>query len=154
MSASSSAASSLLSRPRAAVLILATVAAACAGYYFFEVDYGDADDAEVQQGAGLHRSNAVYRRRRRNTGTNPDDGSSSTFVDDQVENDGEGHIVARTLTDGETVVDDQGFQEEYGWGNLPQSYQRNGQNVVQLLFRVSEDATRRNAYVHRGCACN
>ena len=154
MSASSSAASSLLSRPRAAVLILATVAAACAGYYFFEVDYGDADDAEVQQGAGLHRSNAVYRRRRRNTGANPDDGSSSTFVDDQVENDGEGHIVARTLTDGETVVDDQGFQEEYGWGNLPQSYQRNGQNVVQLLFRVSEDATRRNAYVHRGCACN
>jgi Ca2+-binding EF-hand superfamily protein len=152
MSASSSVASSTLSRPRAAVLVVATLAAACASYYFYS---STAHEAETQHGAGVRRSNAVYRRhRRRNTGPNANEDPSSVFVDGQVENDGEGHIVARTLTDGETVVDDQAFQEEYGWTNLPQSYQRNGQNIVQLLFRVSEDATRRNAYVHRGCACN
>jgi hypothetical protein len=149
MSASSSAASSTLSRPRAAVLVVVTLAAACASYYFYS---SAAHEEETQQGGGLHRSNAVYRRHRsrRNTGPNANEDGS----DEQVENDGEGHNIPRTLTDGETVVDDQAFQEEYGWTNLPQSYQRNGQNIVQLLFRVSEDATRRNAYVHRGCACN
>ncbi len=35
---------------------------------------------------------------------------------------------------------------------IPQ--QRAGQNIVSLLFRVSEDNARRNAYVHRGCQCN
>lgn len=157
MSALSSAASSALSRPRAAVVLLVAVAATsatiAAAYSSYSWYFAAAHDAETQQGAGLHRSNAVYRRRRRNTGTNANE-DNSVFVDDQVENDGEGHIVARTLTDGETVVDDQAFQEEYGWTNLPHSYQRSGQNIVQLLFRVSEDATRRNAYVHRGCACN
>ncbi|KAF4633747.1 hypothetical protein G7Y89_g4369 [Cudoniella acicularis] len=102
---------------------------------------------------GLHRSNAVHRRRRRTTTTNAE--PSSLFVDDHTENDGEAQLIARTLTDGETVVDDQTFDDDWGaFQNLPQSYQRNGQNIVQLLFRVSEDATRRNAYVHRGCACN
>ncbi|KAJ2985495.1 hypothetical protein NUW58_g5499 [Xylaria curta] len=32
--------------------------------------------------------------------------------------------------------------------------QRTGENIVTLLFRVSEDNARRNAYVHRGCLCN
>ncbi|CAN8101545.1 unnamed protein product [Discula destructiva] len=31
---------------------------------------------------------------------------------------------------------------------------RSGHNIVGLLFRVSEDNARRNAYVHRGCMCN
>lgn len=42
------------------------------------------------------------------------------------------------------------------WWNDPSQIppQRAGQNIVQLLFRVSEDNARRNAYEHRGCACN
>ena len=51
-------------------------------------------------------------------------------------------------------MDDQAFLDDNGWTAPPAPYQRSGQNIVQLLFRVSEDATRRNAYVHRGCACN
>jgi hypothetical protein len=61
--------------------------------------------------------------------------------------------IVRPLGDGETVVDEPWNDEWSGWGNEPPS-QRNGQNIVQLLFRVSEDATRRNAYVHRACQCN
>ncbi|PMD31576.1 hypothetical protein L207DRAFT_519349 [Hyaloscypha variabilis F] len=150
MSASSSVTSSTLSRSRIAFAIIATATVSYAAWWIWETA---TLDPEKQQAIALHRSNAVYRRRRRNTGSNSNENTSATFVDDAIENDGEGHLVARTLTDGETVVDDQAYQEEHNW-NLPQSYQRNGQNIVQLLFRVSEDATRRNAYVHRGCACN
>lgn len=51
------------------------------------------------------------------------------------------------------VDDDQPF-DEISWGPPQQQDGRTGQNVLQLLFRVSEDATIRNSYVHRGCACN
>ncbi|KAE8447063.1 hypothetical protein EG329_011198 [Mollisiaceae sp. DMI_Dod_QoI] len=153
MSASSTVASSTLTRSRAVVLTVAIISTCLASYGLYRSIAYEHERSSLP-GAGLHRSNAVHRRRRRNTTGNDD--ATSIFVDDAIENDGEGHIVARTLTDGETVVDDQGLQDDI-WVEVPQTYdtyQRNGQNIVQLLFRVSEDATRRNAYVHRGCACN
>lgn len=148
----SSAASSSLSRARAAVLVAAAIATAYATYQLISI-YSFASDSETLPGAGLHRSNAVYRRRRRGTGTAENPFRLDLDDDDQVENTIE-RLTGRTLTDGETVVDDGLFQEEYGWANMPSVQPRNGQNIVQLLFRVSEDATRRNAYVHRGCGCD
>lgn len=59
---------------------------------------------------------------------------------------GEAETVAgeeRTMED-DWIVDD-------SW-NIPPP--RSGHNIVGLLFRVSEDNARRNAYVHRGCMCN
>ncbi len=151
MSASSSAASSTLSRSSIAVAVLAALTTAYGTYYLYNTYSYRAETAALPE-TGLHRRNAVRRRRRR---TASNDDPSSLFIDDQIENDGAGHLVARTLTDGETVVDDQPYPEDYGGWSEPQApYQRSGQNIVQLLFRVSEDATRRNAYVHRGCACN
>lgn len=41
--------------------------------------------------------------------------------------------------------------QEDAWALPPP---RSGHNIVGLLFRVSEDNARRNAYVHRGCMCN
>ena len=76
-----------------------TVAAAYATYSWYTSRLND-EETSAEHGAALHRSNAVYRRRRRNTNTDEEITSASVFVDDQVENDGEGHIVARTLTDG------------------------------------------------------
>lgn len=49
----------------------------------------------------------------------------------------------------ETVAGDE-WQEDM-WSVPPP---RSGHNIVGLLFRVSEDNARRNAYVHRGCMCN
>ncbi|KAI6712273.1 hypothetical protein JHW43_005193 [Diplocarpon mali] len=158
MSASSSAASSTLTRSRLVVFGAATFATATAVYFWYR-SVAEQPVIDVD-GTGLHRSNAVHRRRRRNTTNENASGLDGRGVtgEDAAENDAEGTLVPprlpRTLTDGETVIDDQAFAEEYGWTNLPHTYQRNGQNIVQLLFRVSEDATRRNAYVHRGCACN
>ncbi|KUJ18991.1 uncharacterized protein LY89DRAFT_643579 [Mollisia scopiformis] len=155
----SSVASSTLTRSRAIILTVATIATCVAGYGLYRTLAYDHERSSMP-GSGLHRSNAVHhRRRRRNTLGN--DAPTSIFVDDTIEdendNDGERDIVARMLADGDTVVDDQG-QDDLPWVEIPQAfqepYQRNGQNIVQLLFRVSEDATRRNAYVHRGCACN
>ncbi|POS83315.1 hypothetical protein EPUL_006692 [Erysiphe pulchra] len=105
--------------------------------------------------SGIHRSNAIRRRHR--TGTN------STGSDNVVPNlqlDDPNHVeetrfvlVDQNPIDNECTTENSSSHEEYGW-SMPQGNERNGQNIVQLLFRVSEDATKRNAYVHRGCACN
>ncbi|RFU32545.1 hypothetical protein B7463_g3779, partial [Scytalidium lignicola] len=151
MSASSSAASSTLSRFRPALLVLTTLAAAYGIYYVHSIR--DDVATSTASGGGLHRSNAVYRRRRRETSTSQQEGAGiSDESGDNEEEDGILHMAP--LNDGETVVDEQLFQDEFTWSELPPPDQRTGQNIVQLLFRVSEDATRRNAYVHRGCACN
>ncbi|KAF8863073.1 hypothetical protein BDZ45DRAFT_670681 [Acephala macrosclerotiorum] len=158
MSASSTVASSILTRTRIVILSVATIATCIASYSLYRSIAFEHERASLP-GTGLHRSNAVHRRRRRPASAVEE--FAAMFGDDENDNENENHedehIVARTLTDGETVVDDQGLQDDLTWGELPQyqsAYQRNGQNIVQLLFRVSEDATRRNAYVHRGCACN
>jgi Ca2+-binding EF-hand superfamily protein len=156
MSASSNVASSTLTRSHTFILTVATIATCLASYSLYR-SYAYEYERSSLPGSGLHRSNAVHRRRRRNTTGEGDDEATPIFIDDAIENDGEGNIVATALTDGETVVDDQGLQGDSPWIEVPQTFQehqRNGQNIVQLLFRVSEDATRRNAYVHRGCACN
>ncbi|KAG0645486.1 Refractory to sigma P [Hyphodiscus hymeniophilus] len=151
----SSVASSTLSRSRATVLTIAVLAAACGSYYAYISNYSH---SESSPNTSLHRSNAIHRRRRRNTTTRED--ATSLFEDDSGENDDSSGLPnppdILPLTDGETVVDESTFQDDYSWNDAQtqQSYQRSGQNIVQLLFRVSEDATRRNAYVHRGCACN
>jgi Ca2+-binding EF-hand superfamily protein len=131
-------------------LAIAVLAAACGSYYIYSSNFLQIETPSPN--TSLHRSNAIHRRRRRNTATRED--TASMFIDDSGDNDEDAQIVARPLTDGETVVDESAFQDEYNWNDAPQTYQRSGQNIVQLLFRVSEDATRRNAYVHRGCACN
>jgi Ca2+-binding EF-hand superfamily protein len=143
----SSAASSSLARARTPIIILTVIATACGIYYLQSGIPGRAESSTPS--TGLHRSNAIHRRSRRNT----HDSVPSLFVEDAPVPDEDAEIVARPLADGETVVDEQTFQDDYNWDNLPQQ-QRTGQNIVQLLFRVSEEATRRNAYVHRGCECN
>ncbi|KAI9052044.1 hypothetical protein LZ554_004298 [Drepanopeziza brunnea f. sp. 'monogermtubi'] len=151
MSASSSAASSTLTRSRIAVVGIVAVAATTVALFCYRSSVHDSS-----QSSTLHRSNAVHRRRRRATTNENTPGldGRDVLLDDAAQNNAEGQPVARALADGETVVDDTLFEDEYSWSNLPPTYQRNGQNIVQLLFRVSEDATRRNAYVHRGCGCN
>jgi Ca2+-binding EF-hand superfamily protein len=142
----SSAASSSLARARTPVIVLTVIAAAC-GIYYLQSGIPDPVESSTPS-TGLHRSNAVHRRARRNT----HEDEPSLFVEPAAA-DHDAEIVARPLPDGETVVDDQNFQDDYDWETVPHQ-QRTGQNIVQLLFRVSEEATRRNAYVHRGCECN
>ncbi|KAK1999138.1 EF-hand [Colletotrichum falcatum] len=134
-----------LTRPRLAVAVFSAVAAASLGYYTY---HAARDQYRDVSGPGLHRSNAVrrpHRRSRRNSLSS--DGSRG---EDNLDLD-----AMRPLNDGDTVVDAGGTMDE--WWNDPNSMQpqaRAGHNIVSLLFRVSEDNARRNACVHRGCACN
>ncbi|APA07430.1 hypothetical protein sscle_02g022000 [Sclerotinia sclerotiorum 1980 UF-70] len=150
MSASHTTASNTLSRSRGAVLAITTCAAAYGIYYLYSTQVTDTRDNTG--GSRLRRSNAVHRRRRTET--------SNESITAQLRpippgEDEDANVVARPLTDGDTVVDDGPGYDSGQTGRAPTAEdERNGQNIVQLLFRVSEDATRRNAYVHRGCGCN
>ncbi|KAL6859937.1 hypothetical protein ACO1O0_003961 [Amphichorda felina] len=136
-----------LTRPRVAVAIVSAVAAVSVGYYAYH--QGSPDLPETVTGPGLHRSNAVrHPRRSQRRGT----ASSSSSEPAGDENDYT-HNTAQPLGDGETVVDDAAADEWWEPGHLPAS-QRAGHNIVNLLFRVSEDNARRNGCVHRGCLCN
>ncbi len=161
----SSSSASALARPRITLAVITVVAAAYVGYYLF----GEARSARsTGSNAGhLHRSNAVRRARRSTQGHRGDRGdqgeqqtqarrdsaasSASSYwqADENVDID-----TVRIQVDGaETVADDNGDEN---WWDDPSRvpHQRTGQNIVGLLFRVSEDSARRSAFVHRGCACN
>ncbi|KAK1450705.1 hypothetical protein CCUS01_02161 [Colletotrichum cuscutae] len=133
-----------LTRPRIAVVLFSAVAAASLGYYTYQANRDQYDEVP---GPGLHRSNAVrrnHRRSRRNSLS-----SEGSHGDENVDLDAE-----RPANDADTIVDGGTVDE---WWNDPNSMQpqaRAGHNIVSLLFRVSEDNARRNACVHRGCACN
>ncbi|WYZ43918.1 hypothetical protein EsH8_VII_000354 [Colletotrichum jinshuiense] len=138
-----------LTRPRIAVAVFSAVAAASLSYYAYQANRDHYEDGVP--GPGLHRSNAVRRTHRRRSrrstaGSVSSDGSQG---DENADLD-----AMRPLNDGDTIVDGGTVDE---WWNDPNSMQpqaRAGHNIVSLLFRVSEDNARRNACVHRGCACN
>jgi Ca2+-binding EF-hand superfamily protein len=163
MSASSNATSTSLSRPTTAIIAFTVVAAALGVYYISRLSW--ADGSRGSEATGLHRSNAVRRSHRAPPAPAPDGeadreqpsiehlnpqfGRAELSDSSDEEEPGHEHAV-RPLGDGETVVD-----EESIWDVDEQNYGRRvGQNLVQLLFRISEDATKRNSYIHRGTLCN
>lgn len=140
----SSSSAAVLTRPRLAILTAA--AAFCVSIYFVHQSRETSLHPE-RHGGTLHRSNAVRRHRRRPTNAS-ESSAAESHADENV------NINELRMTDGETVAADE--QQDDEWWNDPASMpqQRAGQNIVSLLFRVSEDNARRNAYVHRGCMCN
>ncbi|KAK8121719.1 hypothetical protein PG984_010389 [Apiospora sp. TS-2023a] len=143
MSSTSTAAASSLMRPRIAITFVSAVAAVSISYYCIS-QYLQASDTTAEGPTSLHRSNAVRRNRRRSL--RPDDSSES---DAQAHGDENADTNNATLPLLGPLNDDD-------WYNDPSQAprQRTGENIVTLLFRVSEDNARRNAYVHRGCQCN
>jgi hypothetical protein len=157
MSASSTASTTLT---RNKVAIFALIGLVTVGSVYYAIDTLYADTVYEPVSPGLHRSNAIHRHRqprRRNARSRPspdEPSTSETLAELLVEDDEDTSAVARPV-DAETLVDDLDYQDdEYSWTDHPSNHQRNGHNIVQLLFRVSEDATRRNSYIHRGCGCN
>ena len=163
-SAASSAASNL-TRPRIAVAVFSTVTAATLAYYYFYSGYFDPTRPEsLPPGSGLHRRNAV-RRSRREPGREESEESESHGDENANDNANENtNDNADENADVNPATVGLGFNENplnpggiptYGESyEPPEPRQRTGENIVTLLFRVSEDNARRNAYVHRGCLCN
>ena len=71
--------------------------------------------------------------------------SASTFPDESQP--------AQNMDGAETVVDDQSV---LSWrdGNNDDSPTREGQNLLNLLYHIAEDQSRRDGYIHRGVTCN
>ncbi|KAK3987013.1 hypothetical protein QBC44DRAFT_129269 [Cladorrhinum sp. PSN332] len=158
-------AASSLTRTRIGVITAISLGTAVAGYICYRSYYHPLTEFEPEPGHRLHRSNAVRHRRRsapnihQSPERRPDSEASFTSaeshgeVDENIEVDN----TVRPLTDGETVADDHHVMDDEWYNDDSNPYgpqQRAGQNIVSLLFRVSEDNARRSAYVHRGCQCN
>ncbi|KAI4859993.1 EF-hand [Hypoxylon rubiginosum] len=144
----SSAAASTLTRPRVAIALLSVVTAASLGYYYYQTgQYSTSESEFTSTGPGLQRRNALRRPRR--ASHRHDDSSES-------ESHGDENLDANTAVPSQGAPaqsDDQNPDEWYNDASQAPR-QRTGENIVTLLFRVSEDNARRNAYVHRGCQCN
>ncbi|PNY29850.1 Protein ref(2)P [Tolypocladium capitatum] len=139
-----------LTRPRLAAAVVSAVAVISVGYYAYRSSRPSRPE-NLPPGGILHRSNALRRARhipRRN------DPASSTSSEAPGDENGESNNPP-PAGDAETVVD---AAEDEWWsdpsGFPPSLSQRAGHNIVNLLFRVSEDNARRNGCVHRGCQCN
>ncbi|KAI1452024.1 EF-hand [Annulohypoxylon moriforme] len=148
---SSSSMASALTGPRIVIAVVSAVTTVSLGYYYYHVHYHASDPESdldlASTGPGLHRRNALRRARR-----------SSQRRDDSSESDSHGDENADTTAsipnqESHLHPDDQNPDEWYN-DNSQAPRQRTGENIVTLLFRVSEDNARRNAYVHRGCQCN
>ncbi|KAM4058766.1 zinc finger, ZZ type domain-containing protein [Hirsutella rhossiliensis] len=136
-----------LTRPRLAVAVVSAVAAVSVGYLAYQSRRAQ-PLPDGPSGGSLQRSNAIRRTPRRSRRNNPTSSSSSEAPGDE-------NVEASNplAADAETVAD-VAAQE---WWNDPAGFppsQRAGHNIVNLLFRVSEDNARRTGCVHRGCQCN
>ncbi|KAK4105648.1 hypothetical protein N658DRAFT_126892 [Parathielavia hyrcaniae] len=156
------AAASTLTRQRLSVAVLSLAATATLGYFCYRVY--NPPLPEPLPDRRLHRSNAVRHRRRslpdaiHSHAREPSDASTTSAESEAPADENVRATMIRPLNDAETVADEHEHPLEDNWydGNnqFGGHHQRAGQNIVSLLFRVSEDNARRNAYVHRGCLCS
>ncbi|KAK5663560.1 hypothetical protein OQA88_3991 [Cercophora sp. LCS_1] len=155
MDSISTATSSMLTRQRVGVALLSLATVLSLGYAGY-AGYG-IYQTSPEPGHQLRRSNAVRHRRRSVPDVyheRHDSEASWTSQEETQADENVDHTTVRPVTDGETVAEEHVMEDD--WYNEPLNFpnQRAGQNIVSLLFRVSEDNARRNAYVHRGCQCN
>ncbi|KAI5855111.1 EF-hand [Durotheca rogersii] len=144
----SSAAASSLVRPRIAIALVSVITAVSLGYYYYHHIHNLSSDRDSPETTpDLRRRNAV--RRPHGPSQRPDSSSESESHGDENADVG----ASTPPPNPPAHTDDQGPEEWYN-DNSQAPRQRTGENIVTLLFRVSEDNARRNAYVHRGCQCN
>ena len=139
-----------VTRPRIAVAAVSAVATASILYYALQSVPSNRVDSVP--GGGLHRSNAQRRTRRARRASQSS--SSSEVAGDENANVTDN---LQPLGDGETIIGETTLEDgntEWWEDHLPNTQPRAGYNIVNLLFRVSEDNARRNGCVHRGCQCN
>jgi hypothetical protein len=153
----SSAAASTLTRQRLSVAVLSLAATATLGYFCYRVY--NPPLPEVPPDRRLHRSNAVRHRRRslpdvvHTHGREPSEASTTSVESAHDDENMDVDVDAdHPLHDAESIPDDHVTERnarEDNWYDDDHQFggqaQRAGQNIVSLLFRVSEDNARRNA---------
>ncbi|KAI1419609.1 hypothetical protein F5Y12DRAFT_229651 [Xylaria sp. FL1777] len=173
---SPTAVASTLTRPRIAAVLASAIAVLSLGYYYYrcysagQLDLDNAPGSGQGSGSRLRRRNALRRRRRPDQQQDVSSGSES-HGDDHADDPAfsfDPPLNETAAADSDAVPtsvpvplpgsdpDPQQDEQPDDWytDSPPPQRQRTGENIVTLLFRVSEDNARRNAYVHRGCLCN
>lgn len=171
-----------LARYRPALLAFTAIAAGCTIYYIHNIisTSGSATLRSPQQQNTLHRSNARRRgRQRRVTDAQTSvhdtvdsdadaarplaDGAHEGPVESQLPriepNGGESEVLALFETRipgnqrGETVAD---AESEHSWRGDAEAdeVKKEGQSLLNLLYRIAEEQARKDGYVHRGVTCN
>ncbi|KAF2666636.1 EF-hand [Microthyrium microscopicum] len=131
----SSSAPSSLTRYRPIVLTIFGFAVGYSIYYVYT-------SSTQSKPSGLHRSNAVHRRRRAATNT-PENGAVTSRSRDNPANDNS--VETADIPDGtETVAETEAIQTN----------SQDGSGLKALLYYIAEDQSRQNAYIHRGVMCN
>ncbi|PHH63067.1 hypothetical protein CDD81_6312 [Ophiocordyceps australis] len=151
----SSMSSDTLLRPRVAAVMVAAAACLSFGYYygFSQGSWEMFTNSLFGSATRLHRSNATRRPRRlrRDAALRAMSASSSSSSDEGEDIENQPNISSQDL---DNLMD---INMGDWWLDPPNEYassQRAGHNIVNLLFRVSEDNAKRNGYIHRGCQCN
>ncbi|PHH81963.1 hypothetical protein CDD82_7450 [Ophiocordyceps australis] len=144
-----------LLRPRIAAAVVTAVACLSFGYYygFSQASWTLLTNGMLGNDSRLHRSNATRRPRRlrRDAALRAMSASSSSSSDEGEDIENQPNISSQDL---DNLMD---INMGDWWLDPPNDYassQRAGHNIVNLLFRVSEDNAKRNGYIHRGCQCN
>ncbi|CEJ85304.1 hypothetical protein VHEMI03730 [[Torrubiella] hemipterigena] len=149
-----------LTRTRLAVATISLVAAVSAGYYAYQAH--EANYVLFLPPGELHRTSSVRSSRRgsrrnrlsRSTRARAVSSSSSEeHADENAENAENAAAMPPPATDNGMIVD-QAMEDVWNENSNYPAPSRAGQNIVNLLFRLSEDNARRNGCVHRGCQCN
>ncbi|KAI0536092.1 hypothetical protein GGR58DRAFT_408900 [Xylaria digitata] len=172
-SSSSATVASTFTRPKIAIALASAVAVVSLGYYYYRRYSAEQLDPALlgpssHSRSRLQRRNAL-RRPRRPEQQQDDSSGSESHGDDHVDPSTPPFDGSPNDITGEPSAADPGaattsvplpmptIPDPSRWyiqEPSPPTPQRTGENIVTLLFRVSEDNARRNAYVHRGCLCN
>lgn len=182
MASASSNSANALARYRPAILAVTAIAAGCTLYYIHNIVSNSASTSSqtVPQQNTLHRSNA-QRRSRQSRVTDAQVSESNRVQSDSSgprplvsgafdvqdnsrqpqseSNGGESGVLAAleaTIPEnrgGETVVD---AESERSWRGDADADEVNkeGQSLLNLLYRIAEEQARKDGYVHRGVTCN
>lgn len=163
---------SSLVRYRSAILALAAVAVGCTIFYIRSSVSTHSQPLQPSGQHPLHRSNARRRRRR----SRETDLSGSGVEDEESPRDGAAlridtgprnpilDALRDVAYDDETPDDqelegretDAGTESEHSWRDANDSRytSKEGQSLLNLLFRIAEEQAKKDGYVHRGVTCN
>lgn len=141
---------------RPIILGLTALAAGCTIYYLHESVWSTSSS---QHAAGaLHRSNAQRHRRRRPVHRPDPAEQPETGIQEVQESQnrdlaqGESSATLQAL-EGETATD---AESEHSWLGEEGAGDGNkeGQSLLNLLYRIAEEQARKEGYAHRGVTCN
>ena len=140
-----------LQRYRFPIIALACLAAGATIYYAQNLQ--SSGESTSNPGGNLHRSNARHHTRRRRSAGVPPESREQHLLEQTLATEGRTNPQA---VDGEETENDD--NSELSWGGQDEGSReeesKDGQSLLLLLYKIAEENSRKDGYVHRGVACD